>query len=317
MLLSSKYSPKKMSEFKNNDDLITMIRGLISLDNISLVLYGLPETGKTTLVNLILTEYYGNNSRDDRIMYVNILKDNGISFCRNEMKMFCTRPYISSHKKNTIVFDDIGFISEQSQNIAKEYIDLYRDKVNFIITCSDTNKIIPGIKSKLPILGITPPSNKVTTEILDFICDSESIKINEENKKHLMTFVNGNIRVLYSYLEMMIIVDQEITYQLLDDMCNDIPMYSLHEYERLCCDGDINAATELIFNIKSDGYCNMDIITQLLKYLRYQSIMSDRGKYKIIELISYYMTRFCDKHECNLELCVFTKKFVDILQDCF
>ena len=41
----------------------------------------------------------------------------------NEMKMFCNRPYMSSRKKNTVVFDDIGFISEQSQNIAKEYIE--------------------------------------------------------------------------------------------------------------------------------------------------------------------------------------------------
>jgi replication-associated recombination protein RarA len=314
MLLSSKYAPQNVSDFRNNPHLISMINGLITHDIMSLVLYGLPESGKTTLVNLIIMEYYGNIPTNDRIMYVNLLKDNGIAFCRNEMKMFCTRPYVASRKKNTIVFDDIGFISEQSQNIAKEYIDLYRDRVNFIITTSDINKVIPGIKSKVPLFGIKPPSVVDIKEILDDISLSERINISEENKSHLMGFVNGNIRVLYSYLEMLIILDKEITYELLDDICNDIPMNKLNKYETMCYAGDITGAIRLICNIKGNGYCNMDIVTELLKYIRYHSDMCDRNKYKVVELITHYMTRFCDKHECNLELCVFTKKFIDIIR---
>lgn len=314
MLLSSKYSPTKLSEFRNNPQLISMINGLISIDNMSIILYGLNESGKTTLVNLIIREYYGDISTNDRILYVSLLKDNGISFCRNEMKMFCNRPYMSSRKKNTVVFDDIGFISEQSQNIAKEYIDLYRDKVNFIVTTSDTNKIISGIKSKLPILGIKSPSSIDIKNILDCISRAENININESNKQHLMGFVNGNVRVLYSYLEMLVILDEEITYELLDDICNDIPMENLNTYESMCYNGDINRAINLIYHIKGNGYCNMDIITELLKYIRYHSLMCDKNKYKVVELITHYMTRFCDKHECNLELCVFTKKFMDIIR---
>uniref|UniRef100_A0A6C0BST2 Uncharacterized protein n=1 Tax=viral metagenome TaxID=1070528 RepID=A0A6C0BST2_9ZZZZ len=314
MLLSEKYRPTTLEDFNNNESLVSLVNGLIDIDSVSLIIYGSVGCGKTTMIQLIINAYYNGISLHDRIMYVNLLKDNGISFCRNDMKMFCTRRYIPSIKKNTVVIDDIGFISEQSQNIIKEYIDLYSDRVNFILTSNNINKIVTGIKSKLPVLYVKHSSPVYISQLIDIVCEKENIIISDENKIHLLRFINGNIRLLYSYLEMLSLLDVEITYSILEDICNDIPVYILREYEEHCSAGKLNESIKIIYNLKDRGYCNMDIITELLRYIRYYSVLSEDIKYCIIELITRYMTMFCDKRECELELAVFTKSMLDILK---
>jgi replication-associated recombination protein RarA len=189
MLLSRKYSPIELKDFNNNDKLLSIINGMKTIDKFSFVLYGPSGYGKTTLVEIILNEYYNTIPQTERIMRVNILKDNGIAFCRNDMKMFCTRRYVPSLKKNTIVIEDIGFISEQSQNMIKEYIDLYRDRVNFIITSTNNNKIVSGIKSKIPMFNLNPPSKSYIYNLLDKVTTGENISINSDNKSHLLTLM--------------------------------------------------------------------------------------------------------------------------------
>ena len=127
------------------------------------------------------------------------------------------------------------------------------------------------------------------------------------------TFVNGNIRLLYSYLEILSIIEEEISYSILEDICNDIPISTMKLYYETCCSGDINTSIKVIYSIKERGYCNMDIITEFLKYIRYHCDTSDGNKYKIIELITTFMTMFCDKREDDLELAIFTNKMIRIL----
>lgn len=313
MILARKYSPLGINHFNNNDKLINIIKGIINIDKLSFVLYGPSCYGKTTLVGIILNEYYKDIPQSERIMRVNILKDNGISFCRNEMKMFCTRRYVPSMKKNTIIIEDIGFISEQSQNMIKEYIDLYRDRVNFIITSTNNNKIVCGIKSKIPIFKLNPPSTLYISNLLDNVTVGEHINISSDNKSHLLTFVNDNIRLLFSYLEILSVLGEEITYSMLEDLCNDIPNSIMKTYYDKCCMGDINSSIQDIYSLKDRGYCNMDIITELLKYIRYHCDTDDKTKYKIIDLITTFMGIFCDKHEEDLELAVFTNKMIKLL----
>ena len=62
------------------------------MDNLNLLLVGDMASGKTTLLNVIIREYYKDihpKIYSDNILYINSLKEQGIHYYRTDVKTFC------------------------------------------------------------------------------------------------------------------------------------------------------------------------------------------------------------------------------------
>ena len=147
--LVNKYQPKNLDEFTIQNPTISILKNLLTIDLLNLLIIGNNNTGKSTIVKVIKNLYEPEN-----IMVINTLTDQTINYCRNDLKIFCksTNKY---KKKKLVIIDDIDFINNQNQQILRNYIDKYSDKINFLCTGKSRQKIIESI----PELIVYPQLN--------------------------------------------------------------------------------------------------------------------------------------------------------------
>ena len=66
---------------------------MIKIDSLNILLIGNPGSGKTSLLEATVREYYNLDKLPiNNILYINNLKDQGIQYYRNEVKTFCQTP---------------------------------------------------------------------------------------------------------------------------------------------------------------------------------------------------------------------------------
>ena len=155
-LFLNKYQPLYFKDFEADAVLFDMLNTLINMENLNILFIGDVGSGKTTFLNAVIKEYYGNISPQDNILHINSLKEQGINYYRNEVKTFCQTCSSVKNKKKIIVLDDIDIINEQSQQVFRNCIDKYSHNVHFVSSCSNPQKVIESLQSRFIIIKIKP-----------------------------------------------------------------------------------------------------------------------------------------------------------------
>ena len=230
-----KYKPYYLNDFCINENIMNILRTLLEIDDLKLLFIGSSGSGKTTLLYSLIREYYGlsktSSIPETNIMFINNLKEQGINYYRNEMKTFCQSQCSIYGKKKMIVIDDLDTVNEQSQQVFRNYIDKYKNNVHFISVCTNIQKVIESIQSRIHIIQLQPPSNEEIKSILNYIIKQESIIIDEESIEHLLVMSNNSLRVLINYLEKIYIYGETITIDICKKMCSTISIQKgLHLY---------------------------------------------------------------------------------------
>ena len=103
-LFINKFQPIYFSDFEIDDEIYTVLNTLINMDKLNILLIGNMGSGKTSLLNALIKEYYkGYNctNYNDNILHINNLKEQGINYYRNDVKTFCQiNSSIKNKKKN-------------------------------------------------------------------------------------------------------------------------------------------------------------------------------------------------------------------------
>ena len=153
----NKYQPRMFSEFEQlTPVMVGLLTSLIQMHELNLLIVGDSGSGKTSLVNAIIREYYGVRNNPENVMILNSLKDQGIQYYRNDMKIFCQTSSLIPGKKKLIILDDIDSINEQSQQVFRNCIDKYNHNVSFIASCINVQKVIDNLQSRQIIVKINP-----------------------------------------------------------------------------------------------------------------------------------------------------------------
>ena len=81
-----KYQPKKYNEFVIDEAYIQLLKTLIDMNNLNILLIGDSGTGKTSLIEATIREYYQlDKIPKNNVLYINSLQEQGISYYRNEV----------------------------------------------------------------------------------------------------------------------------------------------------------------------------------------------------------------------------------------
>ena len=134
-LFVHKYQPMYFDDFGKNNDVVKMLKTLIAFDNLNILLAGDIASGKTSLLNALIREYYiGSTPKEyaENVLYINSLKEQGINYYRTEVKTFCQTCSMVKNKKKMVILDDIDMINEQSQQVFRNFIDKYSHNVHFV-----------------------------------------------------------------------------------------------------------------------------------------------------------------------------------------
>jgi len=309
-----KYQPLFFKDFTIDKEYIELLNTLNKMDSLNILLVGNNGSGKTSLLQATIREYYNMNEIPiNNVLLINNLKEQGISYYRSEVKTFCQTPSMIPHKKKFIILDDIDFINEQSQQVFRNCIDKYSHNVHFLASCSNTQKVIESIQSRCTIIKLKPISNQYLKIILNKIKHSENLIITEKAENFILNICNNSIRLLINYLEKFKLLDLEIDEKKVKEICTNISFYEFENYTNAWYnEKNLQKSIKLIYSIYNKGYSVMDILDSYFSFIKVTNIIEEDVKYRIIIFILKYIAVFHTLHENDIELIIFTNELIKI-----
>jgi DNA polymerase III delta prime subunit len=339
-----KYQPLFLKDCEMDENMRMLNKTLLNMDSLNILLVGDSGSGKTSLIQALIREYYmphlsgghmpplgsgsgGNNilsvmhkqqknidiNNNENILYINSLKEQGITYYRTEVKTFCQTTTSIPGKKKIIVLDDIDNINDQSQQVFRNCIDKYSHNVHFIASCSNTQKVIDEMQSRMTIIKVKPLSQENLKNILKKISTQEQLKLTKDAEEFILSISNHSARILINYLEKCKLLNTEITEELASSVCTNISFSDFTTYTDMCKNKkNVRDATLLLYGLFDKGYSVMDILDNYFLYVKTTDILSEDEKYRIIPLLCKYITVFHNIHEDEIELALFTNNLINI-----
>jgi len=317
-LFINKYQPLFFEDFGTNNEVVQMLKTLILIDQLNILLIGDMTSGKTSILNALIREYYiGYSPKDyeENVLYINSLKEQGINYYRTDVKTFCQTCSNIKGKKKIVVLDDIDFINEQSQQVFRNCIDKFSHNVNFISSCSNNQKVIESLQSRLSIIKIKPLQKENLISIIDNIKKSEKIEIDEDAQNFIVNISNNTVKILINYMEKFKLLNQKITLNLAIQLCSNISFLTFDEYTKFILTSQLLPAIKIIYELYEKGYSVMDILDNYFIFIKTTNILTEEQKYKIIPYLCKYITIFHNIHEDEIELSLFTNNLIKILSE--
>ncbi len=315
-LFIHKYQPLYFNDFGENNEVVKMIKTLVSIDDINILLIGNIASGKTSLLNTLIREYYNGflpKDYEENVLYINSLKEQGINYYRTDVKTFCQTCSNIKNKKKIVVLDDIDLINEQSQQVFRNCIDKYSHNVHFISSCSNIQKVIESLQSRLTILRLQPLKREDLKSVINKIKHAENIEIAEDAEEFIINISNNTVKVLINYMEKFLLLKQPITFELANMLCSNISFIIFEEYTNYLINSEIKKAIGLIYDLVDKGYSVMDILDNYFMFIKTTNMLSEEQKYNIIPCICKYITIFHNIHEDEIELPLFTNNIMELL----
>jgi DNA polymerase III delta prime subunit len=300
------YKPKTIDEFYLKDAIKKYIKLLIDVNEIQILLTGNKCSGKTTMIQVIISTYYGSeytHIRND-VLFINNLKEQGIIFYRNELKTFC-QSYSSIYKKKKIVvIDDMDVIPEHGQHIIRNYIDKYKNNVHFIMSCNNQKRVIDSIQSRLAIIKLETPVD--ISPLIKKIVSANRIVLTEKIENFLIKYSNYSIRTIINYLEKIKILGDVVTDDNYHEIIADISFIEFNNYFGFIKSGDLPSAIKTISALTATGYSVIDILEYMLLYVKMTDELTEKYKYEIVTILCKYIYIFHNLHEDEIELVLLT-----------
>jgi len=315
-LFINKYQPSSLDDFSFNSEVVEILKTLILMNNLNILLVGNSTSGKTSLLNTIIKEYYCDISEKeyiDNVLYINSLKEQGINYYRTDVKTFCQTSSLIKNKKKIIVLDDIDTINEQSQQVFRNFIDKYSHNVQFISSCSNIQKVIESLQSRLTIIKLKSFNKENLIDIMNKIKKIENIEIDTDAEEFIINISINNVKILINYMEKFKLLNERITLNYAHQLCCNISFVIFEEYTNLIKQQNIERSIKLIYEIYDKGYSVMDIIDNYFLFIKNTNILTEDEKYKIIPYICKYITIFHNIHEDEIELALFTNNIINEL----
>ena len=306
---------EKCSHMNNIKNTLTT---LLQMNDLNILFIGPTGSGKTSLLNAMIREYYGLSKNDifseSNILFINNLKEQGINYYRNEMKTFCQSHSSIYGKKKMLVIDDIDYINEQSQQVFRNYIDKYKNNIHFICSCSNIQKVIESIQSRVHIIRMHNASLYTIEQKMNEIIEKENLLLEPETKSYLLENSKFSIRVLIHNLEKLCILNSNtyISLKTYKQICENISFQHFEEYLESIIKNDLQSAIHVIYNIYDYGYSVIDILDYFFSFIKSTNMIDDGMKYKIIPFLCKYITVFHNVHEDGIELSFFTNQLLEL-----
>ena len=318
-LFIDKFQPILFKDFEIDPDFIKVFDTLISIDNLNVLLIGDTASGKTSLLNAVVKEYYGpevtHKQMENNVLYINSLKEQGINYYRSDVKTFCQTCSSILGKKKFLVLDDIDLVNEQSQQVFRNCIDKYSHNVHFIASCGNPQNVIESLQSRFIIIKVKPLQIPQLANILKKVTSTENIMMDSESETFILQISNNAAKLLLNYLEKFKLFNEPITFELANKLCTNISYLTFEKYTNLLVQRELNEAIQIIYAIFDKGYSVMDILDCYFSFVKHTTILNENQKYTIIPIICKYISVFHNIHEDEIELALFTNNLIQSLEN--
>lgn len=272
--LANALRPKKLSDVIGQEHLIgkdKILTNLVKNKKIfSLILYGPPGVGKTSIANAI-TEELGVKHRFLNATFNN-KKDFEIVF--EETKLY---------GNIVLVVDEIHRLNKDKQDLLLPMLENGLITLIGLTTSNPYHKINPAIRSRCQIFELMPLKKEdISKGLLKASKSLSEIKINKDALDLIATMSNGDFRFAINLLEVAYYSssDKKITTSLIKEINNKAssPMDSdetghydvLSAFQKSIRGSDVNAALHYLARLISSG--DLDSIYRRMTVIAYEDI---------------------------------------------
>ncbi len=298
---------------------IVLLSTLIRMDDMNVLLIGGTNSGKTSLLYAMLREYYGLSKSspfpETNVLFINNLKEQGIQFFRSDMKTFCQTHCTIPRRKKVIVVDDLDTINKQSQQVFRNYLDKYKGHVCMVASCSNSQKVIESLQSRLTIVRVLPPSSEKIARTLQTIVRTEGIPLEADAQTYLLNRSHHSVRNVINNLEKIDIyrsAGEVIDRAVCERLCSTISFRAFELYLDALKAHNLPTSIRIIYGIYDYGYSVIDILEYFFEFVKVTPLLTEAEKYAIAPHICDYITIFHDMHEHSIELALFTRNVYNV-----
>ena len=317
-LFVNKFQPTRLCEFQLEHEFLNVLETLKNQDMLNILLVGDPGAGKSSLLDAIIYEYYSDYEKKtykDNVLRINNLKEQGINYYRNDVKIFCQTSSVIPKKKKVITLDDLDLINEQSQQVFRNSIDKFSNNVHFIASCTNIQKVIESIQSRFLIIKIKPLQMSCMKKIMENIVTKENIDVTPEASEFVLNLSNLSVKTMLNYLQKFKLLNEKITIQLASDLCTNISIFVFEKYLNFLRNRNLVSAIHVMHELFDKGYSVMDILDSFFVFIKNTDSLDENEKYKMISIVCKYITIFHNIHEDEIELVLFTNNIQQCILD--
>ena len=317
-LLIHKYKPQKIDDLLLSNNNKYLLHKYLENSYFNLIIEGESGCGKSSLINIIIKHYFNNNTNliANHVCYISLLKDQGINFYKNEVKIFINNCIANNYKK-IIVIEDVEMFSDVIQVCFYELIKNYKNTIYFILSTSNILKIDRNFSYLLDIIKFESLNYDYLLNILETIILEENIIIDINIKKYMINLSNNSINNLINNIEKI-----KLLYNNFESL-NDVKELDIESniiinyYDELinhCINKDKKEALGFILNLIHKGHSNIDILENFLCYIKNNALhISEEKKYLIIKYIINYINNHFTIEEDNIEIIFFVNHLYNII----
>lgn len=287
---------------------------LIETHNVNILIAGHVGTGKTTLINLIVDEYYKKNTNArENILSINSLQEQGIQYYRSDVKNFCQIKSSIPGFKKTLMVDNIHDIGEQQQQIFQNYIDKF--DINFIATTNNISKVNHNIISRLNYIEMEPVTKDKIMNLYDKVYLREEMHNQlDEKVKDLICDLSGlSYKKLLNNILKIKLYGKQCTNEKIVKMCSNINIQYYELFLTHILNKNYTESLKFLYSASTnEGYSIQDILFYLYYYVRTHSTINDFFKYEFIKILTKYIAIIINNSDDELELALFTYECINI-----
>lgn len=315
-LIFEKYKPKILDDFYLDDNKKNLLKFFLKTANLNLLIIGNICTGKTSILNILINEYCNFNQSliTNNVMYISSLKDNGINYFRNDIKIFSQTNSLFN-KKKLVIIDDLENINDQSQYILLGLINKYKYKINFILTVNNYQKILDGFLSHLNILNLEYPTYTYLYNLTKSILEKENINIDLDLIDEIIINSNNSIKNILNIIEKFILYNNKITKNNIHYFLYYINNNNYYNFTNYCLNNDYDNAINILKDIYDIGYNIIDIYDSYSNYIKNTDNFCEKKKFIILKVLSKYIIIYHNINENILELYFFVNRLINNLKN--
>ena len=268
--------PKNIDEVYGQEHLIgenKVLRNITKNKKLfSMILYGKPGIGKTTLALAIVNEL------GLRYRMLNAVINNKQDFdvVIEEAKMY---------EGIVIIMDEIHRLNKDKQDLLLPYLENGLVTLIGMTTSNPYHSINPAIRSRCQIFELKPLSDENINNAIHNVISKKmlpKIKIDEESIKYITRLSNGDLRFAYNLLEIAYYStsDYKVTLDILKTINNKPSLFSdanetghydlLSAFQKSIRGSDVNASLHYLARLIEEG--DLDSIFRRMTVIGYEDI---------------------------------------------
>lgn len=289
-VLYRKYRPETLDDVVGRKYIIQSLKNAIDNDLLAhaYLFCGPRGTGKTSLARIFAKEINKDGSEED-IIEIDAASNNGVDEIRNLVDRVKFAPIKSKYK--VYIIDEVHMMTTGAFNAFLKTIEEPPEHVIFILATTEPHKVLETILSRCQRYDFKSFSNDEIIGRIKYVCDKETIKIDNDSLTEIAKLSNGGMRDALSILDQLsTFTNKNIQLNDIEELYGTISNQIKKDYidKILKKDDDI-----LEFVSKEIISKNIDykiLIQDLLEILKNQLIQTQYNKKEIFLIIDEFVS---------------------------